>query len=284
MDFITKPVESGEVVARVNTHMSIQRLLRRPLEASARPHTGQVHRRTSRPAATWSMGGGPRANPPPIPVSRRRRFRSRPGILAFPRGLQHQSATGPSFGPARSSPTASASSATSPEGAWVSSTRRRISSCTSAWHSRRSCRGPARTSDPSSCSSARCTWPDRSPIPTSAGFSMCFATGRRPQPAPKGKPPRSSSWPWSSCTARPWPTGSDERGVCPPPRPFCSCGRWRPAFPPRIESESCTATSRPHNVMLVEQPRPTKTSAWSSRISAWPSAARRTTDQFPPSP
>ena len=33
MDFITKPVQAGEVIARVNTHLAIQRLLRRQLQA-----------------------------------------------------------------------------------------------------------------------------------------------------------------------------------------------------------------------------------------------------------
>ena len=33
VDFITKPVQAGEVIARVNTHLAIQRLLRRQLQA-----------------------------------------------------------------------------------------------------------------------------------------------------------------------------------------------------------------------------------------------------------
>ena len=33
VDFITKPVQAEEVIARVNTHLTIQRLLRRQLEA-----------------------------------------------------------------------------------------------------------------------------------------------------------------------------------------------------------------------------------------------------------
>ena len=41
VDFITKPVQPEEVIARVNTHLRIQRLLRRQLEAvpagAARP-------------------------------------------------------------------------------------------------------------------------------------------------------------------------------------------------------------------------------------------------------
>ena len=35
VDFITKPVQAEEVIARVNTHLTIQRLLRRQAEAGS---------------------------------------------------------------------------------------------------------------------------------------------------------------------------------------------------------------------------------------------------------
>ena len=61
VDFITKPVQAEEVIARVNTHLTIQRLLRRQLR-------GRIHLRrrtagpmTTRPAPDWSRLGRPGA-------------------------------------------------------------------------------------------------------------------------------------------------------------------------------------------------------------------------------
>jgi CheY-like chemotaxis protein/class 3 adenylate cyclase/predicted ATPase len=43
VDFISKPVQAEEVIARVNTHLTIQRLLRRQIEASAAVATNVAH-------------------------------------------------------------------------------------------------------------------------------------------------------------------------------------------------------------------------------------------------
>ena len=128
VDFISKPVQPEEVIARVNTHLAIQRLLHRQVEAEAPAVLGVAHEgeATHRPDDR------------------------RPGRLGPP-----------SFVPVTSSPSASASCATWRKAAWASSTKRRISNCTSGSRSRPSCRTSRVTSVPSCGSSARCTWRDR---------------------------------------------------------------------------------------------------------------------------
>ena len=70
VDFITKPFQGDEVIARVNTHMTIQRLLRRSAARTARPpdRDGQIDPPTAsrrepsaRPGRRPSRGSGPAA-------------------------------------------------------------------------------------------------------------------------------------------------------------------------------------------------------------------------------
>ena len=127
VDFISKPVQPEEVIARVNTHLgssdcSIARSKRRR-RPSWQPHT--MARRPS------------------------------------PRRPRHGRLGPPCFVLVTSSPSASASCGTWRKAAWASSTKRRISNCTSGSRSRPSCRTSRVTSVPSCGSSARCTWRDR---------------------------------------------------------------------------------------------------------------------------
>jgi serine/threonine-protein kinase len=58
VDFISKPVQPGEVIARVNTHLRIQRLLHRQIEAqAAAPEVAHEDQAPDAPAATVRMAG-----------------------------------------------------------------------------------------------------------------------------------------------------------------------------------------------------------------------------------
>src|SRR4029079_4970640 len=61
VDFITKPVQAEEVIARVNTHLSIQRLLRRQRQAvpTAAPHGQPGDHTTGAPRVEARAPGTP---------------------------------------------------------------------------------------------------------------------------------------------------------------------------------------------------------------------------------
>ena len=162
VDFITKPFQRDAIVACVQTHVTIQRLLRRsqrrPCAGARRPFAA-ARRGPGRgdPSPPWTLDGGRRNHPIRAPSV------FRPGeVVAYRFRVVRFLAKG-GMGELYE--------------AEDLELHERVALKTilaTTGHDEHSCR----------CSSARCTWPGRSPIPTCAGSSTCSATSRGP-PGPR---------------------------------------------------------------------------------------------------
>ena len=196
VDFITKPFQGEEVLARVNTHLSIQRLLRRQAEAGS-PAAPQAA------ATTDDCAHAPRrceARPPGerrLPDWRGRRLplphRPLPRERRHGRALRGGGSRAARAGRAQDHPVAHCR-------------RRALDPAVQA-------RGaPGATGDaPQRLPHLRCL-----PPPSAAAGAS-------------NAPTRSCFSRWSCCTARRWPTSSGGMDGCRPRRCCLSSGRWPPA-------------------------------------------------------
>ena len=224
VDFVTKPFQGDEVLARVNTHLSIQRLLRRPHEAGP-PATPAAVGETTRPDAAWSMTssrGATRVAPSSAAgVAEAGRSVFRTGeVVAYRFRIVRYLAKG-GMGELYEAEDLELHERVALKTilSSIANDERSILLFKREVHLARQV--------------------------THANVCRIFDVFRhRPGWRQRIRQTRWCSWPWSCSTARRWPTGSRAMDDC-RPRTLCqSCGRWRPALQPRIVSGSCTATSR----------------------------------------